>query len=80
MRKLLREELERLKTPGNWENITNQIGMFSYTGLSVKQSERMINDHHIYMLKNGRISMSGITTKNVKYLAECIKKSVEAGA
>ena len=80
MRKLLRNELERLKTPGNWENITNQIGMFSYTGLSVKQSERMINDHHIYMLKNGRISMSGITTKNVKYLAECIKKSVEEGA
>ncbi len=77
MRKLLREELERIKCPGNWENITNQIGMFSYTGLSVKQSEKMVNDFHVYMLKNGRISMSGITKKNIKYIAECMKKAVE---
>ena len=34
VRKLLRDELERLNTPGNWEHITNQIGMFSYTGLT----------------------------------------------
>lgn len=78
MRKLLREELERIKTPGNWDNITNQIGMFSYTGMTEKQCERMINNCHIYMLKNGRISMSGVTKKNVKYIAQSIKKSVEA--
>lgn len=77
MRKLLREELERIKTPGNWDNITNQIGMFSYTGMSEKQCEKMINNYHIYMLKNGRISMSGVTKKNVKYIAESIKKSIE---
>ena len=34
MRKLLHEELMQLKTPGNWDHIVNQIGMFSYTGLS----------------------------------------------
>lgn len=34
MRNLLRGELERLNTPGNWEHITNQIGMFSYTGMT----------------------------------------------
>ena len=79
MRGFLRGELERIKTPGNWENITSQIGMFSYTGLSKTQSERMVNDYHIYMLKNGRISMSGITAKNVKYIAESIKKSIEQG-
>ena len=33
MRKLLKEELIRLKVPGNWDHITNQIGMFSYTDL-----------------------------------------------
>jgi aspartate/tyrosine/aromatic aminotransferase len=36
IRKLLRDELESLKTPGTWEHITNQIGMFSYTGLNGK--------------------------------------------
>ena len=36
MRKKLREELEQLETPGSWKHITEQIGMFSYTGLSSK--------------------------------------------
>lgn len=32
MRKGLRERLEKLGTPGTWNHITDQIGMFSYTG------------------------------------------------
>lgn len=73
MRLALRSELERIGAPGDWSHITSQIGMFSYTGLSVEQSTAMLEVHHIYMLKNGRISMAGINTKNVKYVAECIK-------
>ena len=34
MRAGLRSRLEGLKTPGTWNHITDQIGMFSYTGLS----------------------------------------------
>lgn len=34
MRSRLRESLERLGTPGDWSHITQQIGMFSYTGLN----------------------------------------------
>ena len=34
MRKLLKEELIALGTPGNWDHITNQIGMFSFTGMT----------------------------------------------
>jgi len=57
MRNLLRSELERLKTPGNWEHITNQIGMFSFTGLTEPQCTILIDECHIYMLKDGRINM-----------------------
>jgi len=77
MRKLLREELERIKTPGTWDHITNQIGMFSFTGLTTKQCEIMIEKFHIYLLKSGRISMAGINEKNYKYLASAIKSSIE---
>lgn len=56
MRKALRNELERLGTPGDWSHITKQIGMFSFTGLTPKQVEVMIKKYHIYMLSNGRIS------------------------
>ena len=34
MRKGLQERLEKLGTPGSWKHITEQIGMFSFTGLS----------------------------------------------
>jgi aspartate aminotransferase len=36
LRKTLKEKLLEMKTPGNWDHIVNQIGMFSYTGLNGK--------------------------------------------
>ena len=47
--------------------------MFSFTGLTPKQSNAMVKKHSIYMTGNGRISVCGITTKNVDYIAQCIK-------
>jgi len=76
MRKELRDELEKLGTPGTWNHVTDQIGMFSFTGLSKEQCKSMVDDHHVYMLGNGRISMAGVTTKNVKYLATSIDNVV----
>jgi len=35
MRNLLRSNLEELGTPGTWNHVTDQIGMFSFTGLTV---------------------------------------------
>ena len=48
MRKLLRAAVERKGTPGTWGHITAQIGLFSFLGLTVAQSESMTNDYHIY--------------------------------
>ncbi|XP_017777730.1 PREDICTED: aspartate aminotransferase, cytoplasmic [Nicrophorus vespilloides] len=76
MRKALRGALERLQTPGNWDHITTQIGMFSYTGLTAKQSQHMVEKHHIYMLRSGRISMCGLTHKNIEYVASAIHETV----
>lgn len=72
MRAALLAELKKLGTPGDWTHITSQIGMFSYTGLSPTQSDAMVDKHHVYMLRNGRISMAGVTSKNVSYLAQAI--------
>merc|ERR1712070_534352 len=72
MRKMLHDELTRLATPGSWSHITSQIGMFSFTGLSPAQSKAMVEKHHVYMLGNGRISMAGVTSGNVKYLAQAM--------
>lgn len=50
--------------------------MFSYTGLNENQVNSLINDYHIHMMKNGRIAMVGLTTKNTNYVAEAINNVV----
>lgn len=51
--------------------------MFSFTGLSVSQSKVMVDQHHVYMTPNGRISISGLNTNNVDYVAKAFKDVVE---
>lgn len=51
--------------------------MFSYTGLNEAQVNSLIHDHHIHMMKNGRIAMVGLTTKNTNYVAEAINNVVK---
>lgn len=78
MRKALRSKLEELGTPGTWNHITDQIGMFSFTGLTEAHVKKLREDSHIYMTKNGRISMAGLNTNNVEYVAKAIDKAVRA--
>lgn len=78
MRKMLKSELETLKTPGTWDHITQQIGMFSYTGLNEAQVQILIEKYHIYLLKSGRINMCGLNEKNVKYVANSIYEAILA--
>jgi len=49
MRHLLKEELEKVGAPGTWDHVVNQIGMFSYTGLTPQQAAILVNDKHIYL-------------------------------
>ncbi|ESQ51658.1 hypothetical protein EUTSA_v10016781mg [Eutrema salsugineum] len=72
MRTTLRESLEKLGSPLSWEHVTKQIGMFCYSGLTPEQVDRLTSEYHIYMTRNGRISMAGVTTENVGYLANAI--------
>uniref|UniRef100_A0A481MQK5 Aspartate aminotransferase n=1 Tax=Nipponaphis monzeni TaxID=196483 RepID=A0A481MQK5_9HEMI len=72
MRKALRENLEQLGTIGKWNHITDQTGMFSYTGLSANHVEYLRKKYHIYMLRSGRINICGLTNNNINYVAEAI--------
>lgn len=47
MRAALKQKLDELKTPGTWDHITNQIGMFSYTGLSRKYIFLLLLNLHL---------------------------------
>ncbi|ESR42784.1 Aspartate aminotransferase [Citrus sinensis] len=71
-RTTLRQNLEKLGSSLNWEHITNQLGMFCFSGLTPYQVDRLAKEFHIYMTHDGRISMAGVTTGNVNYLANAI--------
>jgi len=76
MRRALRDSLEKLGTPGKWNHLTDQIGMFTYSGLSSKQVDFLEKKYHIYLLKSGRISMAGVSMRTLKYLANAIDNAV----
>lgn len=76
MRTELRSTLEKLGTPGTWHHVTDQIGMFSFTGLTPEMVDYMVKEKHIYLLKNGRISVAGLTPTNVNYVAESMNEAV----
>jgi aspartate/tyrosine/aromatic aminotransferase len=48
--------------------------MFAYTGLKADHVKELISKYHIYLLSDGRISISGLTEKNVDYVAEGFDK------
>lgn len=76
MREALHKHLIGLKTPGNWDHIITQIGMFSFTGLTPPQVQFLTEKYHVYLTKNGRISMAGLNTKNVEYFAKAVDSAV----
>ncbi|KAK2734654.1 Aspartate aminotransferase, cytoplasmic [Myotisia sp. PD_48] len=76
MRKCLQQRLEAKGTPGDWSHITSQIGMFSFTGLNETQVKILREKWHVYMTKNGRISMAGLNTNNIDYFAEAVDNVV----
>jgi aspartate aminotransferase len=69
VRTRLRDNLKKEGSSKNWEHITNQIGMFCFTGMTPDQVEKLTKVHSVYLTKDGRISMAGVTSKNVDYLA-----------
>ena len=58
--------------PESWKHITDQIGMFCYTGLSEEQVNTLIDNYHIYLTKDGRISIAGLNDDNLAYVAKAI--------
>lgn len=71
---------KRFQTPGTWNHIIDQTGMFSFLGIDEEQCQRLVTDGHIYLVKTGRISMAGLNPSNVEYVASWIDKVVRERA
>uniref|UniRef100_A0A3B4Y7H0 Aspartate aminotransferase n=1 Tax=Seriola lalandi dorsalis TaxID=1841481 RepID=A0A3B4Y7H0_SERLL len=72
MREQLVAGLKKEGSSHNWQHVIDQIGMFCFTGLKPEQVERLSKEFSVYMTKDGRISMAGVSSGNVGYLAQGI--------
>ncbi|MGR4868254.1 aromatic amino acid transaminase [Variovorax sp. LARHSF232] len=58
----------------NFNYFLSQRGMFSYTGLSETQVNRLREEHAIYLLRSGRMCLPGLNAANVDYVADAMVK------
>lgn len=52
--------------------VAEQRGMFSYTGLTPEQVDRLRDEYGIYMVRSGRANVAGFSHDNLPYLAKAI--------
>ena len=66
--------VEKLKAAGaaNFDFINVQRGMFSYTGLTAAQVEKLRAEYGIYAVGTGRICVAALNTRNIDYVAKAI--------
>ena len=67
--------VEKLKAKGvaqDFSFIIKQRGMFSYTGLTGEQVEKLRADFGIYAVSTGRICLAALNSKNIDYVADAI--------
>lgn len=74
MRHLFVELLKEYGATQNFDFIIQQNGMFSFSGLSAAQVDRLKEEFAIYAVRSGRINVAGITEDNIRYLCESIVK------
>ncbi|MDP5240879.1 amino acid aminotransferase [Uliginosibacterium sp. 31-16] len=72
MRTSLVEKLAARGVAQDFGFVTKQRGMFSYTGLTAEQVERLKNEFGIYAVSTGRICLAALNTKNIDYVADAI--------
>ncbi|NEN75762.1 aspartate/tyrosine/aromatic aminotransferase [Pelistega sp. NLN82] len=72
MRSALVQKLKENGVTQNFDFVLAQRGMFSYSGLTQAQVERLRNEHGIYAVNSGRICVAALNPKNIDAVAKAI--------
>lgn len=66
-------EVLTAKVPGrDFSYFVKQRGMFSYTGLTPEQVDRLREEFAVYLVRSGRMCVAGLNTRNVEYVADAM--------
>ena len=74
MRVALVEKLRAAGVQGELGYITTQQGMFSYSGLSAAQMQRLRSEFGVYGVDSGRICVAALNPKNIDAVVAAIAK------
>lgn len=72
MRAQLVAKLKEYGVTKNFDFVLAQRGMFSYSGLTKEQVEKLRNEHGIYAVNSGRICVAALNNKNIDAVAKAI--------
>jgi len=73
MRHLFVKTLKDKGVAQDFSTIIEQRGMFSFSGLTKEQVEKLRTQYSIYIVGSGRINVAGMTPDNMDRLCEAIK-------
>jgi len=72
VRTQLVEKLKARNVAQDFDFVLAQRGMFSYSGLSAEQVERLRVEHSVYAVSSGRICVAALNSGNIDYVANAI--------
>jgi aromatic-amino-acid transaminase len=72
MRRALVDGLKARGVKGDFSYMLRQNGMFSYSGLSPAQVERLRDEFGIYAVSTGRICVASLNSKNIDYVCDAL--------
>ncbi len=70
MRQTLVKVLKAEMPDRNFDYLLQQRGMFSYTGLSAEQVDRLRDEFGVYLIASGRVCVAGLNSSNVQRVAK----------
>ncbi|MET0733548.1 MAG: amino acid aminotransferase [Casimicrobiaceae bacterium] len=72
MREALKAKLAQRQPTADFSYVTDQRGMFSYTGLSKAQVARLRDEFSVYAVDTGRICVAALNSHNLDAVADAI--------
>jgi len=78
MRSALVEQISAAGATQDFSFVVRQRGMFSFTGLTADQVERLKQEFGIYAVSSGRVCLAALNSKNIGYVAKAIATVVKA--
>jgi aromatic-amino-acid transaminase len=76
MRRQFVDKLKAKVPDANFEFVKDQRGMFSYSGLTKPQVERLRGEFSVYAIDTGRICVAALNSRNIDYVVDSVAKVI----